>query len=62
MWKATNEDLLRRVELLIKEKDEREDEHIHEMEEVISNIKVSSAVAIWEAKICSVEDRENTGS
>ena len=56
MWKTDNEDRMRRVELLTQEKPEREDEHVHEMEEVISDAKVSVAVAVWEAKIHLAED------
>ena len=62
MWKSTNEDRLRRVELVSKEKAEREEEHVHEMEEVISDAKISVVVAVWEAKIHLAEGLENVGS
>lgn len=62
MWKATTKDLLRRVELLSKEKVEKEEEHLLEMEEVISDAKVGVTVAIWEAKIHLAEDLENVSS
>lgn len=62
VWKATNEDLLKRVELLSKEKDEKEDEHVAEIAEVIVEVKGSVAMAIWEAKNKLAEDVANAGS
>lgn len=61
-WKGIHEDLLRRIQLLIKEKVEKEEKHILETEEVITDAKPSAAVAIWEAKIRMAVDLENSGS
>ena len=62
MWKTTNEDLPRKVELLTREKAEREEELICKMEEVVSDAKASVLVAVWEAKIHLAEDLKNAGS
>lgn len=62
VWKATNEDLWRRVELLSKEKAEKEEEHAAEIPEVITEVKGSAVVAIFEANIKLVMDVANTGS
>ena len=62
MWKATNKDMLRRVELLSKEKSEMKEEHVLEMEEVITDAKEGVVVAVWEAKICPAEVLENASS
>ena len=62
MWKATNEYLLKRVELWRKEKAEKEEEHIAEMEEVIAEAKVNAVVAVWEAKIKLAKYVANAGS
>lgn len=61
-WKTTNEDLLKRVELLSKEKVEKEEEHVEEMEKVIVEGKSSAAMAIWETKIKLAKDVANAGS
>lgn len=58
----THEDLLRRIELLIMEKAEKEEEHVLEIDEVITDTKASIVVAIWEAKIKLAEDLDNLGS
>ena len=39
-----------------------EEEHLHEMEEMISDAKVNVAMAVWEAKIHLAEDLEHEGS
>ena len=62
MWKATNEDLLKIVELLSKEKSEKDGEHAAEIKEVFVEVKSSVAIAIWEAKIKLAEDLRNSGS
>ena len=62
IWKATNEDLLKRVKLLIKEKAEKEEEHITGMKEVITEAKASAVVAVWEAKMKLAKDMDNAGS
>ena len=46
MWKATNDDHLKRMELLSKEKAEKEDEHAAEIEEVIVEVKSGATIAI----------------
>ena len=51
IWRETNEDLLRRVELLSKEKAEKEEEHAVEMDEVIAEMKASAIMIVWEAKL-----------
>lgn len=51
MWKATNEDLLKRVKLLSKEKAKKEEENEAQMAEVIVEVKASVALTVWEAKI-----------
>ena len=53
---------MRRVELHSKEKDEKEEDHLLEMERVIFNVKFNVAVAIRKAKIRLAEDLENAGS
>lgn len=58
----TNEDLLKRVELLSKEKDEKEEEHDVEMEEVIAKVKSNVVMVVWETKIKLDEDVVNVGS
>lgn len=50
------------MELLGKEKAEKEEEHVTETDEVITEAKPSAVVAIWEAKIKLAEDVTNTGS
>ena len=61
-WKATNEDFLKRVDLLSKEKAKKEEEHVEEMEKVIVEGKSSAAMAVWETKIKLVKEIANTGS
>ena len=51
-----------RVELLSKEKDEKEEEHVAEMEEVIAKVKSSATIVVWETKIRLAEDVSNAGS
>ena len=58
-WMVTHEDLLRMIELMIKEKGENEEEHILEIKEVIGDVKESEAVAIWEVKIKLAKDLDN---
>lgn len=60
--KVTNKDLLKRVELMIKEKDDKEEEHAVEMEEVIVEAKSSATMAVCESKIKLFEDVANAGS
>lgn len=62
MWKAANEDLLKRVDLLRKEKVEKEEEHDEEMAEVIAEVKASVVMVVWDAKIKLDEDVVNIGS
>lgn len=62
MWKATNEDLLRWLELLSKEKAENEKVHDAEMAEVIVEVKANASMVVWEAKIKLDEDVANVGS
>lgn len=62
IWKATNGDILRMVELLRKQQAEKEEKHIHKVEEVNADAKASAAVAVWEAKIKLADDLENLGS
>lgn len=61
MWRATNVDLLRKVELLSKEKTENAEEHAAEMDEVIAETKAGAVVAVWEAKLKLAKDIENVG-
>lgn len=61
-WKSINEDLLLRVELLSKEKVEKEEEHAAEVAEVIFEVRGSVVVAVWDAKIKIAEDVANVGS
>lgn len=51
VWKATNEDLVKRVEILIKEKVEKEEEHDEKIMEVIAEVNANTDVDVWEAKI-----------
>lgn len=62
MWKATNMDLLIRVELMRKEKDKKEEQHVAEIAEVIVEMKGSTIVVFWEAKIKLAEDVANARS
>lgn len=62
VWKPTNEDLLMSLELLRKEKDEKEEECVAEIAEGIAEVRGSVVVAVWEAKIKLAEDVANTGS
>lgn len=59
---ATNENILKRIDLLIKEKAEKEEKYTLEIEEVIVDAKARAAVAIQEAKIKLDEDLDNSGS
>lgn len=59
---TTNEDLLRRVESLSKEKVEKEEDHTTEMDDVIAKVKASIVVAVREAKLMLAENMENAGS
>lgn len=59
VWKVTNEDLLRRVELLRKEKAEKEEEPDAEIVEVIAEVKASTIMVVWESNIKLVEDVAN---
>lgn len=61
MWKETNEDFLKRVELLSKEKAEKEEEHEAEIAEVIAEVKSNFSLAIIEDMIKLVEDMSNIG-
>lgn len=62
IWKTTNEDLLKRVELLSKEKAEKAEEHEMEMAKVIAEVKANATLAVWEANIKVTEDVANAGS
>lgn len=50
VWKKTNDDILKQVELLRKKKALKEEEHISKMEEVINEVKTNAVVDVWEAK------------
>lgn len=58
IWKATNEDLFKRVELLSKKKSEKEEE----LAEVIVEVKASAALAVLKAKMNLDEDVGIVGS
>ena len=59
VWEATNEDLLRRVELLSKFKAKKEEQHAVEITKVIVEVKDSVVVVVWEAEIKLTEDVAN---
>ena len=59
IWRTTNANLPRRVDLLSKQKAEKKEEHYAEIEEVIAYAKASDVVAIMEAKIKLAEDLEH---
>lgn len=50
------------MEKLVKEKAEKEEEHVAEIVEVINEVKSSTIEAVWEAKIKMAYDVENAGS
>lgn len=62
MWKAANKDLLKRVELLSKEKAQKEEEHEAEMTKVIVEVKAIAILVVWEAHIKLVEYVANARS
>lgn len=62
MQKAANQDLLNRVELLSKGKDEKEEAHDAAITEVIAEVKANFSMTVQEAKIKLAEDVANTGS
>lgn len=61
-WKETNEDLLKKEEILSKEKANNEEEHAAEIDEVIAEVKRSVVVVVWEAKVKLAEDVASAGS
>lgn len=62
MWKAATEDLLKRVELLIKDNARKEEDHEAEMADVIAKAKANIALVVWEAKIKLSKDVANARS
>lgn len=48
--------------MLRKEKAEKEEDHVVEMEEVITEVKSSAAIIVWESKIRLAEDVTNARS
>lgn len=63
MCRATNEDLLRMVELLSKEKATKDvEEHTAKIYEVTAKVKARVFMALWEEKIKLKEDMVNVGS
>lgn len=50
------------MELLSKEKAKKEEERAANIEDVITEVKTSVVIAIWEANIKHVEDVANAGS
>lgn len=59
---ATNKEFLKRVEKLIKEKEEKEEEHVAEIKKEIIEARSSVVELFWEAKFKLAEDIENAGS
>ena len=57
-----NKEILQSVEKISKEKSKKEEEHVDEMDEVIAEVKTSTTVAVWEAKIKLVEVLDNARS
>lgn len=46
IWRVTNDDLMRRLELMSKEKDAKDAEHAVDMHEVIIDVKASANVVV----------------
>lgn len=59
-WKTTNKYLIMRVEMLRKEKVEKNEEHVSGITEVITEVKGNVVVVVWEAMIKIVEDVANS--
>lgn len=59
---GVKKELLQKVEKLTKEKAEKEKKHVAEMDNVIAEVRMSAAIAVWEAEIKLAEDLCNARS